>query len=162
VVKSKTSKEDVIEGVGKSFDCTNASVQNNDNEQNISDKEMNVIEEKPKEVVEVPRLQFDDLNDDDFLKHDPLLDEVESFHSHQFMSRPLKEKEHIKAIDSHYINQEGKNLDFEMDLSESLDFDHQKEAAVEAFDNSRYNLHQLQIEEPNMEEESDYLGDGFI
>lgn len=164
VVKSKVSiiEEGVVKD-GKSIDNTNASVQNNDNEHNVSDKEIPVEPVADTHVLEMENVNFDPNSDHDelFLKQQEVIQEDEDYQMNNYMSHPHKE-EPSKVDDLHYVMHLPDN-DFEMDLSESLeDFGNNKPAHIEVFNDQGLNLNELQVDGHSFEHHSGFLQDDFI
>lgn len=112
VEKSKTPKDE--EGVkdGKSFDLTNASLQN---EQNLSLKEMDVPFPPTKETPDLPKVEPVPLPNKDFVENNFLLREEESVHSDEFMDEQLNEIHEVKPNPYPYEDEPiHKNFDFDM------------------------------------------------
>lgn len=163
MVKSKASN--VEEGIvkdGKSIDNTNASVQNNDNDQHICDKEVAVEPVLDSRVMEMENVNFDPNSDHDelFLKQQEAVQADEVYQLNQYMSQPHKEEPN-KLEELHF----GINIqenDFEMDLSQSIDdFDH-KPAHIEGFHDQGLNLNELQVDGHSFDHHAGFLHDDYI
>lgn len=162
VANCKTSNEEGIAKDGKSFDNTNASVQNNENEHNIEDKEACEPIQKDSQSIKIQNVNFNpDFYNNEFLDRQNEIQEDEEFKMGHFMSQPHKELEHNKDQEMSY-DCELQDNEFNMSLSESIEqFDQEKQLPLESFEEPRINLNALPAEEPCFEHHSGFLQDDF-
>jgi hypothetical protein len=149
---------------GKSFDNTNASVQNNENEQ-VSEKDVAMKVEKPPQHVATQKLDLhDDLDDEDFMKDGINLGEDDhSYHHNDYMSIP-RAHEHSKddgdeLDDEHLV----KNMEFEPDYSEPIQ--HMgpiKMPESDHFDGPHFGMDHMNEPIADFSHHSDLYNDGFI
>lgn len=126
-------------------------MQNNENELNISDKDVHIIAEKPK-LVEDAQLNFDaDLAEDNFMKHDQLLHE-DSFQGDDYLSQPAIEPDLEKHPEVEFDNDV--KMDYEMDEPES--------EGMPQFDEPRFGLEPMPMESNGFNEPASFLNNDFI
>lgn len=163
VANCKASNEEGIVKDGKSFDNTNASVQNNENEHIIEDKEAFEPIPNDSQGIKIQNVNFDpDFDNNEFLDRQNEIQEDEEFKLGQFMSHPHKELEHNKDQEMSY-DCELQDNEFNMSLSESIEqFDQEKQLPLESFEEPRINMNVLPAEEPCFEHHSGFLQDDYI
>lgn len=158
---SKLQSDEKILKDSKSFDNTNASVQNNENEQNSCEK---VAPAKPciEDKIEIPKEthNFGDV----FIEHDFGFGNDESFSSadlikQEVRSRDLNMDEPIEAE-----NNSQKDIDFDMDMSEPIPIviQNEKDSQLQGINNHEFALKELQDNDDDFSHHSELLMNDFI
>jgi hypothetical protein len=157
----KLQKDEKALKDGKSFDNTNASVQNNENEQIPCDKEAlaeNVTQTKfdiPKQTV-----NFGDV----FIEHGFGFGNDESFDSSNIIKPEMRDNESVKDdLIEIGIDIMDKDIDFDMDWSEPISIMEQnsKELQLQDVNNQEFDLKELQDNDEDFSHHSGLLMNDF-
>lgn len=159
MLKEETNVKD-----GKSLDCTNASVQLNDHEQNISDKDVHIapVKSNDPEHIQHPNMD-DDFGENDFMRNDPLLPHNLEYHSDDIMDEPQHIDDQVKMNPLRFTEDENKNANFIMNYGDNENnFDDHKSEYSHNFDDYRNEIGPLNVENHSFDEPSGFLNNGFI
>lgn len=147
---------------GKSFDNTNASVQNNENEQNSWEK---IAPAKVSVQLKIdPPKQTHNFGDV-FIEHDFGFGNDESFNSSHLIKQDIREHDlHKDELNGSEVDHTEKGIDFDMDLSEPIPIviQNPKDSQQHGISNHEFDLKELQDNEDDFSHHSGLLMNDFI
>lgn len=160
--KAKLQNDEKTLKDGKSFDNTNASVQNNENEQNSWEK-VAPAEISAQAKIEPPKQtqNFGDV----FVEHDFGFGNDESFNSSHLIKQEIRDHEqHKDELDESDVDHTEKGIDFDMDLSEPIPIviQNPKDSQQHGISNHEFDLKELQDNEDDFSHHSGLLMNDFI
>lgn len=157
----KLQKDEKALKDGKSFDNTNASVQNNENEQISCDKEA-LAKNQTQIKFDIPKqtVNFGDV----FIEHGFGFGNDESFDSSNIIKQEMRDNESAKDdLIEIGIDIMDKDIDFDMDWSEPIPtiIQNSKELQLQDVNNQEFDLKELQDNEEDFSHHSGLLMNDF-